>query len=52
MGANCRFVIGVFRDYFRTTNKAALNLDSTLEAHGLDSLDSIELSMKIEEELG
>ena len=35
------------RNYFRTLNKAAINLDYTLEDHGLDSLDSIEISMQV-----
>ena len=29
-----------------------VTIDSSLEQHGLDSLDSIELSMRIEEDLG
>jgi acyl carrier protein len=45
-------VINLFKGYFRTTRKANLTINSTLAEHGLDSLDSIELSMKIEEELG
>lgn len=46
------FVINIWKDYFRTTNKSAIKLESSLEDHGLDSLDSIELAMRIEEELG
>lgn len=45
-------MIAIVRDYFRTTNKANITLESSLADHGLDSLDSIELSMRIEEELG
>ena len=45
-------MINLVRDYFRTTNKSAVSMDSTLAEHGLDSLDSIELSMRIEEDLG
>ena len=47
-----RYVLGVFREYFRTMNRRNLNLESTLEDHGLDFLDSIEISMRIEEDLG
>lgn len=46
------YVVNLVKNYFRTTNKAGLNLESKLEDHGLDSLDSIELSMQIEEDLG
>ena len=46
------YVIKTVRNYFRTTNKQGLTLDSTLIDHGLDSLDSIEISMQIEEDLG
>lgn len=40
------------KDYFRTTNKNKITIASKLSDHGLDSLDSIELSMRIEEDLG
>jgi acyl carrier protein len=40
------------KNYFRTTNKGGLTVESNLLDHGLDSLDSIELSMSIEEDLG
>ncbi|KRX07770.1 Acyl carrier protein-like protein [Pseudocohnilembus persalinus] len=46
------YVLNLLRNYFRTTNKAGLTLESNLLDHGLDSLDSIELSMQIEEDLG
>ncbi|CAD8104499.1 unnamed protein product [Paramecium primaurelia] len=46
------YVLTLVKNYYRTTNKSALTLDSELEQHGLDSLDSIELSMQIEEDLG
>ena len=46
------YVVTLLKNYFRTTNKNGLNLESKLEDHGLDSLDSIELSMQIEEDLG
>lgn len=45
-------MINVIKDYFRTTNKTGLKSESNLADHGLDSLDSIEISMRIEEELG
>ena len=40
------------KNYFRTTNKSKLTLESKFEDHGLDSLDSIELAMQVEEDLG
>ena len=46
------YVLSVVRDYFRTTRKASLTLDSTFASHGLDSLDAIELVIQIEDELG
>lgn len=39
------YVMSVVKNYFRTTNKNGLSLESNLLDHGLDSLDSIELSM-------
>lgn len=42
----------VFKNYFRTTNRSGLTLESELSQHGLDSLDAIELAMVIEEDLG
>ena len=46
------YVLSVVRDYFRTTKKAALTLDSLFTEHGLDSLDAIEFVVRIEDELG
>merc|ERR1712226_492802 len=46
------YVVNLWRDYFRSTNKANISLESALGDHGLDSLDSIELSMRVEEDLG
>ncbi len=46
------YVMQVLKNYFRTTNKSGLRLESNLIDHGLDSLDQIELAMVIEEELG
>jgi len=45
-------VLKLVRGYFRTTNKKGLQLNSSLEDHGLDSFDSIELAMQVEEDLG
>ena len=47
-----KYVLSVVRGYFRTTYKDGVNLDSNLRDHGLDSLDSIELGMILEDELG
>lgn len=38
-----KYVLSVVRNYFRTTKKAKLTLDSLFTEHGLDSLDAIEL---------
>ena len=40
------------RDYFLCTKKASLALDSSFADHGLDSLDVIELVIRVEDELG
>ena len=47
-----KYVISICRNYFRTTKKAKLALDSNLRDHGLDSLDLIELVIQVEDELG
>ena len=47
-----KYVISLVRDYFRTTQKAAVSLDSKFTDHGLDSLDTIELVIQVEDELG
>ena len=47
-----KYVLSIVKDYFRTTMKASLTLDSKLKDHGLDSLDGIELVIRIEDELG
>lgn len=47
-----KYVLSVIRGYFRTTYKEGLNLESKLEDHGLDSLDTVEISMVLEDELG
>ena len=46
------YVLSVVKDYFRTTKKASLTLDSKFVDHGLDSLDAIEFVIRIEDELG
>ena len=38
-----RYVLNIVKNYFRTTKKAKITLDSNLKDHGLDSLDLIEL---------
>jgi hypothetical protein len=38
-----RYVLSIVRNYFRTTKKAKVALESSFEEHGLDSLDVIEL---------
>lgn len=38
-----KYVLSVVKNYFRTTKKAKVALDSTFKEHGLDSLDVIEL---------
>jgi acyl carrier protein len=47
-----KYVLGVIKGYFRTTYKDGITLESELTNHGLDSLDSIELCMILEDELG
>jgi acyl carrier protein len=47
-----KYVLSVVRGYFRTTYKDGITLNSNLTDHGLDSLDSIELGMILEDELG
>ena len=46
------YVLSITRDYFRTTKKASVTLDSLFSDHGLDSLDCIELVIRVEDELG
>lgn len=46
------YVLSIVRDYFRTTKKASVSLDSAFTDHGLDSLDAIEFVIRIEDELG
>ena len=37
------YVLSVVKNYFRTTKKASVSLESSFGDHGLDSLDIIEL---------
>jgi acyl carrier protein len=46
------YVMNVIKGYFRTTYKDGLTMESDLADHGLDSLDAVELSMVLEDELG
>ncbi|CAI2381620.1 unnamed protein product [Moneuplotes crassus] len=46
------YVLKISRDYFRTTKKATLELESSYRDHGLDSLDVIELIIQVEDDLG
>ena len=47
-----QYVISITKDYFRTTKKASVALDSAFAEHGLDSLDVVELIIRVEDELG
>ena len=47
-----KYVLSIVKNYFRTTKKAKVTLDSTFKDHGLDSLDVIELIIQVEDELG
>ena len=38
-----KYVVSLVKNYFRTTKKAKVGLESTFAEHGLDSLDVIEL---------
>ena len=46
------YILRISKDYFRTTKKAKLSLDSSYKDHGLDSLDLIELIIQVEDDLG
>ena len=47
-----QYVVSITKDYFRTTRKATVGVDSHFSAHGLDSLDVVELVIRVEDELG
>ena len=42
-----QYAINVVKNYFRCLNKNGVTLESSLGDHGLDSLDSIEISMQV-----
>ena len=46
------YVLSITRDYFLCTKKASVGLESAFSDHGLDSLDVIELVIRVEDELG
>ena len=46
------YVVALVRNYFRTTYKNGVELESSLADHGLDSLDAVELALQIEDDLG
>ena len=45
------YVLSITKDYFRTTKKSSVTLDCLFTDHGLDSLDTIELIIRVEDEL-
>ena len=45
------YVLSMVKNYFRTTKKASVSMDSEFKDHGLDSLDVIELVIQVEDEL-
>lgn len=47
-----KYVLKLFKDYFRTINIIKLSLKSSFQDHGLDSLDGLELVTKVEDQLG
>jgi acyl carrier protein len=46
------YAISLVQGYYRTTNKEGVTAESDLADHGLDSLDAVELCIKLEDELG
>ena len=47
-----KYVVGLFKGYFRITNRNLVTVDSKFEDHGLDELDAVELVVRMEDELG
>ena len=47
-----KYVLNLFKTYFRTGNPGKVTLDSRFVDHGLDSLDATELVVRVEDELG
>ena len=46
------YVLALVKNYFRSTYKSGVTVESDLSTHGLDSIDAMELAMQIEEDLG
>jgi len=46
------YAINLVKGYYRTTNKDAITAESNFADHGLDSIDSLELCVQLEDELG
>lgn len=46
------YAVNLVRGYYRSTNKDAITKDSLLKDHGLDSVDTLELCVQMEDELG
>ena len=47
-----KYVVNLFKNYFRTAFKENVSVDSTFKDHGLDSLDAVEIVVRMEDELG
>ena len=47
-----QYAVNLIRNYYRSTNKDAITKDSDFKEHGLDSIDSLELCVQLEDELG
>jgi acyl carrier protein len=47
-----KYVIGLFKGYFRITNRNLVTMNSRFDDHGLDELDAVELVVRMEDELG
>ena len=46
------YCLSLTKDYFLCTMKSSVTLDSSFADHGLDSLDVVELIIRVEDELG
>jgi acyl carrier protein len=47
-----KYVLNLFKNYWRIGNPGKVTLDSRFVDHGLDSLDAVELVVRVEDELG
>jgi acyl carrier protein len=47
-----KYAVNLIKNYYRSTNKDAITKDSDFKDHGLDSIDSLELCVQLEDELG